>query len=216
MLEARALDDWPPDYGDWPDIVELLTATILRDDPKFARAEQDITNDALACISALASVRTYIYAAQIQMRRIDEDLASTEYLAYWQAFADIHFYFICWSRVLAMITLVEERSGLSVQAPPSDRAELERYKAARHHLEHHAERLPGGPRMFRPESDSLDLGNLWATVNRDTGRTGTSCGTSAKRAWLRCEKSHLGSRRMSSTPPCVHANAAQEPRRPGD
>jgi len=117
MLEARALDDWPPDYGDWPDIVELLTATILRDDPKFARAEQDITNDALACISALASVRTYIYAAQIQMRRIDEDLASTEYLAYWQAFADIHFYFICWSRVLAMITLVEERSGLSVQAP---------------------------------------------------------------------------------------------------
>jgi len=160
MLKARALDDWPPDYGDWPDIVELLTATILRDDPKFARAEQDITNDALACISALASVRTYIYAAQVQMRRIHEGLASTEYLPHWHAFPDIHFYFICWSRVLAMITLVEERSGLSVQAPPSDRAELERYKDARHHLEHHAERLPGGPRMLRPESDSLDLGNL--------------------------------------------------------
>jgi hypothetical protein len=162
-LNARTIEDWP-DSEEWATIPELLGLAILNEG-EHPRAEEEHTNDALACQLALSSVRIYAVAASEQMRRIDVGLSSllspqTDYVALQQAYIDIHFYFVCWSRVEKMIRLVERRSGLGVSLPSDDRAELEHYRQARHHLEHYAERLPGEPRMPQPMSEALQLGSL--------------------------------------------------------
>ena len=43
-----------------------------------------------------------------------------------------------------MLALLSTRSGFGIAVPKQDRAELDRYKEARDHLEHFDERLPGG------------------------------------------------------------------------
>jgi hypothetical protein len=145
------MDDWP-DFGEeWGAAADLLGATILTE--KGRRVEEEITNDSLSCQLAIWSIRSYVEAAAVQITRIDEDLSSitsggeTDYAAHRLSSIDIHFYFVIWSRVEEMTRLIEECSGLGVRLPKQDRETLERYKEARHHLEHFAERLPGGKRM---------------------------------------------------------------------
>jgi hypothetical protein len=75
-LSDRTLDSWPS-FDEWPAVVELLEATILNEGP-YPRAEQHLTNDALTCISALASSRFYVLAADEQMRRFGDDLEKME------------------------------------------------------------------------------------------------------------------------------------------
>jgi len=73
---------------------------------------------------------------------------------------DMHFYLICWDSVGKMMRLVA-RCGLPDVREVCRRHEpmIERYRQARHHLEHFDERLPGGKKvnsMIMPG----DLGNL--------------------------------------------------------
>jgi hypothetical protein len=175
-LNSRAIEAWP-DYGEWALIAELLELTILTEG-KYPRLEEQYTNDALACILALWQSRTYVVSAGKRMQRFEKGLTSilgsgpADQADHRQSYVDLHFYFICWSRVEEMTRLVETRSGLGVKLPPADRKELNSYKSARHHLEHHAERLPGGLRMPKPISDALVLGSLSLDVDNRTWQHG--------------------------------------------
>jgi hypothetical protein len=150
-LSNRSMEDWPEFGEEWGAVADLLGATILTESGR--RVEEEHTNDALACQLAIASIRSYVEAAAVQIKRIDEDYSSitsggeTDYAAHRLASIDIHFYFLIWSRVEEMIRLIEVRSGFGVTLPEKDRQSLKRYKEARHHMEHYAERLPGGERM---------------------------------------------------------------------
>jgi hypothetical protein len=162
-LSSRTIEGWP-DYAEWAIVAEILELTILNEG-EHPRVEERYTNDALSCILALWSSRTYVVSAGEQMRRFEEGLSSltspqTDHAALRQAYVDLHFYFVCWSRVDEMIRLVERRSGFGLSLPANDRAELKHYKQARHHLEHYAQRLPGGPEMPQPMSEALQLGSL--------------------------------------------------------
>lgn len=143
----------------------------------------------MATSLAMRVVPQYVAAARTQIARIREGLEESRRLAdantgtvqwvpaHQQAFVDMHFYFLCWSRVASMIEVVTERSGFPIDLRPEDWRLLNHYRDARHALEHLEDRLPGSKRRRKMKVPS-DLGNLAGDVYTfggkewDLGETG--------------------------------------------
>lgn len=142
----------------------------------------DDSESAMRSSIAMSMMEKYLSAAYQQVKRITEELAWVEQQATqrnpnWttfqnQAFVDMHFYFTCWDAIGKMMRTIARRSGLESARRVYDkhRQSMERYRNARHHLEHFDERLPGGKKVDELKVPG-DLGNLAGTTYSFGGET---------------------------------------------
>ena len=120
-------------------------------------------------IIALRSLESYIAAAKRQQRRIARAMVVNPKSS---LFDDTHFYLIAWSRIAKLARFIRQRTrfcrvGLVLRRYHAD---LDCRIAARDHLEHFEERLPGGPNA-KLLSVPGDLFNLSQSLMTYGGKT---------------------------------------------
>lgn len=105
----------------------------------------------LGPVIAFGGMESYFEAAKRQQRRIERakvGLLKSASTRTRPLFDEVHFYLICWARIAKLGRFIAHathfrRTGLVLRR---HRAELDNRIAARDHLEHFEERLPGGAR----------------------------------------------------------------------
>lgn len=133
---------------------------------------------AMRATIAMSRIHDYLAGARSQMQRMWAELERSRNggddwsAAQRQAFVDMHFYFVAWDAIGKMMRVVADSSGFDSARRVYDRhcKTIERYRSARHHLEHFDERLPGG-RGVRRLSIPGDLGNLSGSTYSFGGET---------------------------------------------
>lgn len=90
-----------------------------------------------------------------------------------QIFRDVHYYFICWAQVKAMLEILASRSSFALKISDEHREALNFHEDARDSLEHFGDRLPSSPKKQKLRRKMLtpgDLGNLEGSVFTFGGR----------------------------------------------
>jgi len=137
--------------------------------------------DSVSCMRAtiaMSRIHDYLTGARSQMQRMWVELEQAHNggddwsAAQRQAFVDMHFYFVAWDAIGKMMRVVVDSSGFDSAQRVYERHSktIERYRSARHHLEHFDERLPGGRRAKRLSMPG-DLGNLSGNTYSFGGET---------------------------------------------